>query len=71
MFSQVGLGCKGWSLSGTSPPSEVCEEGDMVSIGSMKWFSQLDMLKVPVPALHLSKKVRGRISVGTEVLDGV
>ena len=70
LFSQVGLGCKGWSLSGTSPPSEVCEEGDMVSIGGMKWFSKLDMLEVPVPALHFSKKVRGRISVGTEVFTG-
>ena len=42
----------------------------MVSIGGMKWFSKLDLLEVPVPALHFSKKVRGKLSVGTELFEG-
>ena len=28
------------------------------------------MLEVPVPALHFSKKVRGKLSVGTELFEG-
>ena len=36
LFQQVDLSCKGWSFSGSSPPVEVCEEGELVSIGGMK-----------------------------------
>ena len=70
IFEQVGLGCKGWSFSGAVPPSEVCEENESVSIGGMRWITKPDLLEVPVPPLHFSKKVRGRLSVGTEVFDG-
>ena len=70
IFEKVGLGCKGWSFSGAVPPSEVCEENESVSIGGMRWITKPDLLEVPVPPLHFSKKVRGRLSVGTEVFDG-
>ena len=70
VFSQVGLACKGWSLSGYSPPPEVAEEGETVSIGGMKWHTKLDLLEVPLPQLHFSKKLRGRLVVGTEVFNG-
>ena len=70
LFQQVGLSCKGWSFSGSSPPVEVCEEGELVSIGGMKWVTKLDLLEVPIPSLHFSKKVRGRLAVGTEVFNG-
>ena len=69
-FEQVGLACKGWSLSGSAPPEEVCEEGETISIGGMRWTPKLDLLEVPVPQLHFSKKVRGRLSVGTEIFSG-
>ena len=36
IFEEVGLGCKGWSFSGSSPPPEVCEEGETISIGGMR-----------------------------------
>ena len=68
LFSQVGLACKGWSISGSSPPPDVCEEGETVSIGGNKWHTKLDL--VPLPLLHFSKKIRGRLVVGTEVFDG-
>ena len=70
VFSQVGLGCKGWSYSGSSPPADVAEEGEKVSIGGMKWYTKLDLLEVPLPQLHFSKKCRGRLAVGTEVFNG-
>ena len=69
VFSQVGLGCKGWSYSGSSPPADVAEE-NKVSIGGMKWHTKLDLLEVPLPQLHFSKKCRGRLAVGTEVFNG-
>ena len=70
IFEQVGLGCKGWSFSGTIPPSEVCEENESVSIGGMRWITKPDLLEVPVPPLHFSKKVRGKSLVGTDIFDG-
>ena len=70
IFAMVGLGCKGWSFSGSSPPADITADGETVSIGGMKWHTKLDMLEVPFPPLHFSKKVRGRLVVGTEVFDG-
>ena len=70
LFSQVGLACKGWSISGSSPPADVCEEGETVSIGGNKWHTKLDLIEVPLPLLHFSRKIRGRLQVGTEVFRG-
>ena len=70
LFSKVGLACKGWSFTGSKPPADVCEEGDMVSIGGMKWHTMTDLLEIPIPKLHFSKKVRGRLLVGTQVFEG-
>ena len=36
----------------------------------MRWHTKLYLLEVPIPPLHFSKKVRGRLSVGVEVFDG-
>ena len=70
LFESVGLACKGWSCSYEDPPSEVVEEGGYVSIGGLKWQPKLDFIEVPIPDLHFSRKVRGRIEVGTEVFNG-
>ena len=70
VFEEVGLACKGWSFSGSSPPTEVCEEGETISIGGARWHTKLDLLEIPIPPLHFSKKVRGRLEVGTEVFEG-
>ena len=70
VFSSVGLECKGWSFTGSTPPPDVCEDGNLVSIGGMKWNPMHDLLEVPVPKLHFSKKCRGRLLVGTQVFEG-
>ena len=70
VFSGVGLECKGWSFTGSKPPPDVCEDGDLVSIGGMKWNPMHDVLEVPVPKLHFSKKVRGKLVVGTQIFEG-
>ena len=70
LFEQVGLACKGWTFSGHSPPEEVGEENGTISIGGLTWWSLIDAKEVPIPKLHFSKKVRGRLSVGTLVYEG-
>merc|ERR1711873_318169 len=70
LFLSVGLECKGWSFTGSAPPTDVCEDGNLVSIGGMKWNPMHDLLEVPVPKLHFSKKCRGRLLVGTQVFEG-
>ena len=36
----------------------------------MKWYSAMDLLEIPIPPFHLSKKVRGRLTIGTDVFEG-
>ena len=62
--------CKGWSFSGSNPPPDVGEEDHTVGIGGTKWYTMLDLLEVPLPTLHFSKKARGRLMIGTEVFKG-
>ena len=70
LLQSVGFSCKGWTFSGEPPPPEVCEEGNVVGIGGMKWHSEMDLLEIPMPIFHLSKKSRGRLVIGTDVFDG-
>ena len=70
LFVQVGLKCKGWSFSGEEPSPELVEEGQLVSIGGMKWHPQMDTLEMLIPRLHFSRKVRGRLLAGTQVFEG-
>ena len=70
LFSQVGLECKGWSFTGSHPPTDVGEEDHTVGIGGTKWYTMLDLLEVPLPTLHFRKKARGRLMIGTEVFKG-
>ena len=45
LFAQVGLECKGWSFSGKEPAPDLAEDGQLISIGGMKWHPQLDTLE--------------------------
>ena len=70
IFSQVSLECKSWSCSGEEPDPELAEEGQLISIGGMKWHPSLDLLEVQIPRLHFSRKLRGRLLVGTQIFEG-
>ena len=70
LLAQVGLKCKGWSFSGEEPLPELAEDGQVISIGGMKWHPQLDTLEVLIPRLHFSRKLRGRLIVGTKMFEG-
>ena len=52
------------------PPSDVGEEDHTVGIEGTKWYTMLDLLEVPLPTLHFSKKAGGRLMIGTEVFKG-
>ena len=69
-FAMLGLGCKGWSFSGSNPPPEVSEENNAIKIAGMTWYTMLDLLEIPLPQLHFSTKRRGRLPIGTEVFEG-
>ena len=42
VFARVGLACKGWSFSRSSPPPDVTADGETVSIGGNKWHTLVD-----------------------------
>ena len=69
-FSKVGLACKGWTYSSEDPPEDVAEDGNVVSVGGLKWHSKCDLIEVALPDLHFSKKARGRLVEGTQVFRG-
>ena len=70
LFEKVDLACKGFTYSGSDPIPELTDDGKTLSIGGLKWHSKLDLLEIPFPALHFSKKLRGRLVVGTKVFEG-
>ena len=70
IFESVGLSCKGWSRSGHAPHPDVTRDGHGVDVGGMTWYTQLDQISVKIPRLHFSKKVRGKLSVGTQLFEG-
>ena len=69
-FDKLGLGCKGWSYSGSNPPEEVSGGEDHVKVAGMIWYTLLDSLEIPLPELHFSNKSRGRLVAGSKVYDG-
>ena len=70
LFQQVGLKCKGWTMSGSPPHPECTLDNISLEIGGMIWWPQLDTLQIKIPPLHFGKKSRGKLTVGTEVFDG-
>ena len=70
VFESVGLVCKGWSRSGHAPHPDVTSDGHGVDVGGMTWYTELDQISVKIPRLHFGKKVRGKLSVGTQIFEG-
>ena len=70
LFQSAGLECKGWSRSGEPPHPDVTHDGHSVDLGGMQWMPQTDSVVVKIPPLHFGKKMRGKLTIGTEVFDG-
>ena len=70
LFSQVGMSCKDWSYTGSSPSDKVSSDGTTVSFGGMSWSPELDYLEPKIPTWHFGTVCRGRIRIGTEVFEG-
>ena len=70
LFSMVGLECKGWTFSGEDPPEKISKNGLTIKIGGMIWDPKIDAVEVPIPLLHFSRPVRGRLDDKTIFFEG-
>ena len=69
-FAKVGLKCKVWTMSETSPSEEASVDGVTVNVGGINWFPEVDAIETKIPLLHFSKKRRGRLPENTKFFDG-
>ena len=67
-FSEIGLKCKQWTLSGQKPSEIVSEDGLSILVGGSEWFPQVDAVSVRIPPLHFGKVRlrRGRLDKSTQ-----
>ena len=70
LFESVGLKVKAWTISGSKPSAEVSSNGMSIDVAGMEWCPVLDTLSIKIPPIHFGKKMRGKITAGTEVFDG-
>ena len=66
-FSEIGLKCKQWTLSGQKPSEIVSEDGLSILVGGSEWFPQVDAVSVRIPPLHFGKVRRGRLDKNTQI----
>ena len=70
LFESVGMGCKGWSMSGSDPHPEVTKDGLSVAAGGIVWWPKIDSVSIKIPPVHFGRKSRGKLVVGTEIFEG-
>ena len=70
LFESVGMGCKGWSMSGSDPHPDVTKDGLSVAAGGIVWWPKIDSVSIKIPPVHFGRKSRGKLVVGTEIFEG-
>ena len=70
IFSQVGLTCKAWTVSGSTPPEIVSKDGMTVGVAGFGWFPETDILELKIPRLHFGKIRRGRLPDTVRLFEG-
>ena len=70
VFKMVGLRCKAWVFSGEDPPDNVTMVGGAVKLAGQRWKPKLDVVEIPIPALHFGKKQRGKLADNTDIFQG-
>ena len=70
LLSMVGLQCKGWTFSGEDPPEKVSKDGFNIKMGGMVWTPKIDAVEIPIPLLHFSWRLRGRLDDSTIFFEG-
>ena len=66
-FSEVGLKCKQWTVSGQKPSEIVSDDGLCILVGGSEWFPEVDAVSVRIPPLHFGKVRRGRLDKNTQI----
>ena len=70
VFSEVGLKCKGWTLTGQNPSEEVGGDDQMIGVGGLHWAPKIDVVVVNIPTLHFGSVRRGRLQENTDLFSG-
>ena len=70
VFAEVGLTCKGWTMSGHNPPEEVGEGDQVIGVGGILWAPKIDVVMVGIPPLHFGSMRRGRLHENTVQFSG-
>ena len=70
LFSQVGVECKGWTISGSPPPEIVSKDSLSIGVGGFGWFPEGDILELKIPRLHFGKSRRGRLAKSVVLFEG-
>ena len=60
VLNREGFNLKGVSFSGEDPPSTLTGDGQMIFVGSIKWFAKEDMLSINIGELNFANKHRGK-----------
>ena len=69
-FSDIGILCKGWTISGFDPPAEVSGEDSVIGVAGLLWAPKIDVVMVNIPSLHFGSVRRGRLQEGTPQFSG-
>ena len=70
LFESVGMGCKGWSMSGSDPHPDVTKDGLSVAAGGIVWWPKIDSVSIKILPVHFGRRFRGKLVVGTEIFEG-
>ena len=70
VLAEVGVECKGWTVSGEDPLEEVAGEMPHIGVGCLHWFPKADVVYVPIADLHFGTVKRGRLSPNVAIFKG-
>ena len=60
-----GFDLKGFSMSGSSPPEHLSQDGESVTVLGLKWFPKGDFFKLNIGEQNFSQKLRGKKPTNT------
>ncbi len=69
LLKSVGMMTKGWTKSGTEPPTDLAHEGKL-AVGGYNWDSLRDTISLRVPIIHFSKKNKGKVGNTVAIFEG-
>ena len=65
-LNKGGFCLKGFTFSGSPPPSNLTDDGVSIKVAGEKWFSKDDLLSLNIGELNFAKKSRGKKPSGRD-----